>query len=263
MAKINTTVKYFDDFVLGGYRLSELGGILYNNDGLWESEDVPTVEYVTETIPFKDGVINFGSRLNPRIKRLSMFFKEGIDENLLKYWLYSPEYQKFNYVGDTKYLYVKADTFNNIELYSENGVVKGLLDVVLVADYPYYKLLTDDVFETTSSVTGEVLKFKSSGNVECYPLVEVTPNGANSTISFKINDLLLTLSSVTTTKIYIDCESEEVYKMSGEKKESVIKSFQSNDYYDFPSLKPYVENTLVHLGTGISKIKINMNSNIK
>jgi hypothetical protein len=63
-------------------------------------------------------------------------------------------------------------------------------------------------------------------------------------------------SSLVNKYITIDCEREDVYRSNGTSEENLFQIYSSNDYYEFPTLNPFVNNTFTLQTGNISVVKI-------
>lgn len=252
-------MEYFDDFQLGDYKLSDFGGFVINDDG-WKVNVAPSTEYITEKVSLKDGELFFGSRLNPRTIPLKVYFEDEVEIEKLSAWLASGKPQVFSYVGDTKEIDVVYDGFLDLECYDDDGI-KGIMDISFIAYNPYWRIKNEKHIIFTN-LDSTVLSFKGKGNVECYPIIKITPNGTQAEIKFNWNGVLNTLKNVD-KEIYLDCENEDLYEIIGDNKVMVSEKYDGNDYWEFPFITPFIKNTFQLIRGNVAKVEIILNSRIK
>ena len=252
-------MEYFEDFKLGDKTLSDFSGTIINDDG-WKINLSPSMEYITEKMPLKDGELFFGSRLNPREIKIKVYFEDEVDTELLSAWLLSGEIKTFSYVGDTKEIDVVFDGFLDLECYDDNGI-KGLMDISFIAYNPYWRIKKEKnvIFENPDTT---VKTFKAKNNTDSYPIIQITPYGFQGQVKFMWNGIVYTLGDLD-KDIYLDCENEELYEIINNEKVKVSPKFLNNDYWEFPFVKPFVKNTFQLVSGDIKRVEVVLNSRIK
>ena len=251
---------YFSDFKLGDKKLSDFNGVLYNNEDGNVINLAPSITHITEQLANQDGEFYVGSRIESRSIDVSVYFEGDVDIQGLTAWLCKKEPQSLMFVGDNK----KIDVIYNssLSLTSFYGrVYQGLLDISFIAYDPYFRISEEQTKVISSPVNNTKYEVPNNGNVEAYPVIKIKPNGTQSLIKFKLNDLLITLHNVN-KELYIDCEFEEVYELNMGTKILTREKFFSTDYYEFPILEPFITNQITVLEGQVSEITVVPNSRI-
>ena len=94
-------------------------------------------------------------------------------------------------------------------------------------------------------ITGRTNKpIMNRGNFEAQPLIEIS--GTATLLTVEVNNVAFSLSSIDTI-IYVDCENMNVYKISNNKKISVLPQFKGA----FPTIPPG-ESTVFIGGTNLN-----------
>lgn len=252
--------RYFSDFKLGNRKLSDFNGVLYNSEDGDVAILAPTVTHITEQLANQDGELYIGSKIEARSIDLSVYFEGNIDIQELTAWICKKEPQSFMFVGDNK----KIDVVYNssLSLKSFYGkLYQGLMDISFIAHDPYFRIAEEPVQTITSPVINKKNTVNHLGNVESYPLIKIKPNGTQTKIKIKLNELIITLQNVN-KDIYIDCELEEVYELNLGAKTLAREKYFSTDYYEFPTLEPFITNGITVLEGQVSEISITPKSRI-
>ena len=250
----------FTDFKLGDKLLSDFNGTLYNSEDANIINLAPSITHITEELANQDGQLYFGSRIEPRTIDLSVYFEGDFDLQELGAWLCKKEPQKFQFVDDDKEISVIYNSSIDIRGFYNNEF-QGTMDLSFIAYDPYFRIVNEKVVTFTKPSYGNKLVVKSKGNVDSFPLIKIKPNGTQSKIRFKFNDMLIVLQNVD-KEIYLDCELEEVYEMHTGRKVLVREKFFSTDYYEFPILTPFISNTIELLEGNVAEITVLPNSRV-
>ena len=252
--------QYFEDFKLGSKRLSDFNGIIYNKGDGHAINVAPSITHMTEKLPNRDGELYYGSTVDPRLIELSVYFEDEVDIEQLSAWLCSKEVQPFSFVDDYKEIDVVYNSIIDMRAFY-NSTFQGLMDLTFVAYDPYFRVINEKNVTIKSPTINKDYGVKTKGNVDSYPMIKIVPNGTQSKIRFKINDITVVLQNVSKA-IYLDCETEEVYELNAGTKVPVREKFYSTEFYEFPYLKPFSNNTVRILEGTISQIDITLNSRI-
>ena len=252
--------QYFEDFKLGSKRLSDFNGIIYNKGDGHAINVAPSITHMTEKLPNRDGELFYGSTVDPRIIELSVYFEDEVDIEQLSAWLCSKNTQPFSFVDDYKEIDVVYNSIIDMRAFY-NSTFQGLMDLTFIAYNPYFRVINEKNITIKSPTINKDYSAKTKGNVDSYPIIKIVPNGTQSKIRFKINDMTIALQNVN-KEIYLDCESEEVYELNSGAKIPIINKFYSREFYEFPYLKPFVSNTIRILEGAVSEISINLNSRV-
>ena len=76
---MNANDMYFEDFRFGDKKLSDFGGIIYNEDG-WQIDNGLTSSRITTKLGSRDGELYIGSTYNPRTITIPIFLQEQLFE---------------------------------------------------------------------------------------------------------------------------------------------------------------------------------------
>lgn len=256
---MNANDMYFEDFRFGNKKLSDFGGIIYNEDG-WLISNGLTSAKTTTKLTNRDGELYLGASYNPRTITIPIFLQEDIDIDEFYAWLLDGEQELEFDDSDRK---IKAILDNQLDIRSYyDGDYRGLSTLNFIAYDPYWRA-TKDTYTTINSPSssGEV-NIKTKSNVLTYPIIKLTPTLANR-IRFKINDIIVSLnitSDNVNKEIIIDCENEEIYDLRFNTEYNLFNIYSSNDYYEFPTLNPFVINKFTFLEGSVSKIVIQHNN---
>lgn len=243
---------YFYDFKFGDKYLSDFGGVVYNTDG-WKTVNDIKLNHYSEELPKRDGEYLMYSKLSSRIITIPIAIKGNIDIDEFFAWLISKEAKWLEINGRR----IKAILDNTISLenYFIDATYGGVCELSFICFDPYFRDIYDECITITSNSTSIFI----NGNVDSYPLIKIVPIENQSKIRFEINSTIYTLNNVNRT-IYIDCETEEIYEIEANQKISVFEKYTSTDYYDFPFLKPFLNNTFNIVEGEVSEIKITLNN---
>lgn len=250
----------FTDFKLGNKLLSDFNGTLYNSDDANIINLAPSITHITEELVNRDGQLYFGSRVEPRVIDLSVYFSGDFDVQELSAWLCKKDQQKFQFVDDDKEINVIYNSSIDIRaFYGEE--FQGTMELSFIAYDPYFRIANEKNIAFLNPVLNKKLMVKSKGNVESFPLIKIKPNGTQSKIKFKFNNIIISLQNID-KEIYLDCELEEVYELNTGRKVLVREKFFSTDYYEFPILTPFVSNTIEVLEGNVAEITVLPNSRV-
>ncbi len=239
---MNANDMYFEDFRFGDKKLSDFGGIIYNEDG-WIISNGLTSSKTTTKLSSRDGELYLGSTYNPRTITVPIFLQEDIDIDEFYAWLLNGE-QELEFEDSDRKINAVLDNQLDIRSYYD-GDYKGLSSLNFIAYDPYWRAVKDTY--TIVDSLGSVINIKTKSNVTTYPIIKLTPTAVGK-VSFQINDTIVTLdiaSSNLNREITIDCEREEIYDIRFEAEYNLFNIYSSNDYYEFPRLNPFVNNTFV------------------
>lgn len=245
----------FEDFRLGDKRLSDFGGIIYNEDG-WKISNGLSSNKTTTKMTNRDGEIFLGLTYNPRVITIPIFIQEDIDIDEFYAWLLNGE-QELEFEDSERKINVVLDTQIDITSYY-NGDYKGLSTLSFIAYDPYWKAVRNTYSVMESPTSGQSVKVKTKSNVTTYPIIQITPSTAN-VVKFRINTTTVTLninSSEIGQEIVIDCEKEEVYCIKGGVKYNLFNIYSSDDFYSFPTLDPYRMNTVQLVSGKVNNISV-------
>ena len=256
---LNTVDCYYNNFRFGDKRLSDFGGIIYNEDG-WKISNGLTSNKITTKLGNRDGELYLGQSYNPRTITIPIFIQNDIDIDKFYAWLLNGE-QELEFEGSGRK--IKAVLDNQIDITSYyDGDYKGLSTLSFIAYDPYWRPI-EDTYTTISFPTANTTKLiKTESNVNSYPIIKLTPTTTNK-IKFSINNEIIVLNLTNDNvgkEITIDCENEEIYDIRFEQKYNLFNIYYCTEYYDFPSLKPYITNEFKFLEGNVSEIKIYHNN---
>ena len=249
----------YEDFRLGNKKLSDFGGIIYNEDG-WKISNGLSSNKITSKLTNRDGELFLGLTYNPRVITIPIFIQEDIDIDEFYAWLLNGE-QELEFEDSDRKIKVVLDTQIDIQSYYD-GDYKGLSTLSFIAYDPYWRATKDTYSAMENPTSGQIIKAKTKSNVVTYPIIKLTPTTSNK-IQFKINEDLITLnisSSNVGKEIIIDCENEEIYDIRNGAKYNLFSIYNSNDYYSFPTLNPYKTNTIEFITGRVSKMSIYHNN---
>ena len=249
----------YDNFRFGDKWLSDFGGIIYNEDG-WKISNGLTSNKITAKLGNHDGELYLGQSYNPRTITIPIFIQNDIDIDEFYAWLLNGEQElEFEYSGRK----INAVLDNQIDITSYyDGDYKGLSTLSFIAYNPYWRPIQDTYTTISSPKVNDTKLIKTESNVDSYPIIKITPSTL-SRIKFSINDEIVELNLTNNNvgkEITIDCENEEIYDIRFEQKYNLFNIYHSTEYYDFPSLKPYVANKFKFLEGNVSEIKIYHNN---
>ncbi|WP_252225088.1 MULTISPECIES: phage tail domain-containing protein [unclassified Clostridium] len=256
--------KYFEDFQLGIYKLSDFNGTIINNsDDKRTINLLPDIEHVTETNSNCDGEAYIKSRRNPKIINIPvMFSKEGVYLNRLTAWLGETEQQTFNWISDEekKEIDVIYDKGFDMGVYY-GGKFYGQMDLSFIAHDPLWRIKNEHELKFKSSELSTTIPFRGKGNIKCKPTIRLKPNGSQAEIKFRFNDMEVKIKNIS-NEFYIECGTGEVYEMiNGIKVYSMTKYF-SDEMYNFPIIYPFKVNTFTLLNGSLTELGITLNSKI-
>ena len=253
---MNANDMYFEDFRFGNKRLSDFGGIIYNEDG-WQIDNGLTSSRITTKLGNRDGELYIGSTYNPRTITIPIFLQEDINIDEFYAWLLDGE-QELEFEESERKILAVLDNQLNIRSYYD-GDFKGLSTLNFIAYDPYWRP-TKSTY-TNIDLTKDVANIRIKSNVVSYPIIKLTPQTVN-TVKFQINDTIVTLnitSDNVNKEIIINCESEEVYDIRSGTQYNLFSIYSSNSYYEFPNFKPFADNTFKLLSGNVSHITIDHN----
>jgi hypothetical protein len=138
----------------------------------------------------------------------------------------------------------------------------GEVELSFIAHDPLWRVKNEKEKIITNPLINTEYYFKSKGNIDSLPIIRITPNGTQSTIVFKWNDLIVTLQNID-KEIYIDSDGQgQVYEyVNGIKVFQMVKYFSNSDY-DMPILTPFIKNKFILLSGSITQVGITLNSKI-
>lgn len=248
---------YSYDFRFGKKYLSDFGGVIVNQDG-WKLNSGVTSEKITEKIPTKHGEVLIGFTFNPRIIDVHILIEEDIDLDELYAWLLDGE-QELELIDSGKKIMAVLDNQIDITGYTDGGF-KGTLDLSFICYDPFYRHVNERPIAISNPAIDAIINVKSKGNWECFPTIKLMSK-INGKVRFKWNDMIITLSSITANReVIIDCENEEVFEYRNGTKYNLFSIFTSTDYYEFPSIKPFVQSKITLLEGSLSNISVLPNS---
>ena len=258
-------VKYFDDFSLGGIRLSSFSGIRYNPDGDGIKYDsTPDPVHTTIDLPNVHGKYHYKTVYDERIITIPVYIYDEIDIDKFKSWINSCEEQVFYYCSqDGSVDYKEIDVVYNkgLDLTSYwTPSFRGFATLEFVAHYPLWRVRDEDKNVITNPTIGKTYPVITKTNIKSKPLIKVTPNGTQ-TISLSFNELIMTLTGVS-QPIYIDSFNGEVYTVNNGIRENAFSKFYSNGWYEMPIIKPFEINHIKVASGSVSEIIITPNSRI-
>lgn len=252
---LKATQSYYSDFKFGNKYLSDFNGIIINDNG-WKINNNVTMNKITDKINMKDGEVFLGNTFSPRTITIPIHIYSDIDLDEFYAWLLSGE-QYFEFKNSNRRIKAIFDNQIDIEAYLVNADFKGILSLDFIAYDPFWKAVNESII-TASTTLNAITTIKPSGNIECYPIIKIVPNGTQSKIIFKVNDDIISLSNVE-REITINCETEEITEIQFGEPVDVFGKFYSTDYYEFPSLKPFVDNKIQITSGSVSSIKVTVN----
>ena len=257
---MNANDMYFEDFRFGNKKLSDFGGIIYNEDG-WLISNGLTSAKTTTKLTNRDGELYLGSTYNPRTITIPIFLQEDIDIDEFYAWLLDGE-QELEFEDSERKINAVLDNQIDIRSYYD-GDYRGLSTLNFIAYDPYWRAVKDTYTTLNTPTINQEVSFRVKGNTICYPKINLQPTTAGK-VKFKINDTIVTLdvpSSLVNKCITVDCEREDVYRLVSTNQETNLFSiYSSNDYYDFPNLKPFTVNTITFQEGDVSILKIYHNN---
>jgi hypothetical protein len=259
--------QYYDDFSLGGFFLSDMGGIIYNTDDTKRTiNQLPDIEHSTDKDSANDGERYIQSRYGTRsIENIPIIWKDGTDLALVRAWLGKKEQQVLYWRDDIEHkeidvIYNKSIDFGGF--YDKNNEYVGQIEnISFVAHDPYWRIQNEYERKIISPIIGTEYSIKSNGNVESSPIIRIKVPSTQSTIKLLWNDLTITLTNVL-SEIYINSEDGEVYEYLNGEKDYQMDKYYTNDNYDLPLVKPFVKNTFKILQGSVFQMGITLNSKI-
>ena len=252
---MNVNDMYFEDFRFGDKKLSDFGGIIYNEDGWFISNGLTSAKTTTK-LSNRDGELFLSSTYNPRTITIPIFLQRNIDLDEFFAWLLNGE-QELEFVNSGRKINVILDNQIDIRNYYD-GVYKGLSTLSFIAYDPYWKNIVDTYTIKQPPRVNQTVSFRIEGNTICYPKINLQPTTVGK-VKFEINGMIVTLditNSLVNKNITIDCEREDVYGVTGTSEENLFQIYSSNDYYEFPTLNPFVDNTFTLQSGNASVVKI-------
>lgn len=244
----------------------DFGGIIINtNETFYERECMPQQNFITDKNNTRDGEIFIKSTYGVRTLDMTCLFSEelgGGDLFELKQCLGKKYQQIFEWENES----------NNLGIYViENGGWKsqvyyqrqfyGQIELKFIAHNPYYFIKNERDITFSGLNIGDSKNIKCRGNCDSYPLLKITPT--STLISFKWNDLTVTLSNLTIGQTYyLNCELCQCYYFNNNIKVLSGNNYQSNQYIDYPKIDCEMQNTLNMISGTVSSFVIQLNSRI-
>jgi hypothetical protein len=257
--------QYYNDFRLGDKTLSSFNGTIINTDENKKKMNLlPDIENITDKDSSKHGERYIRSRYQPRVIDISVIFNQDTDLDELRAWLGYDGLQKFSWEDELiteKEIDVIYNKSLDMEVYYDKDFW-GECELSFIAYYPFWKVKGEKEKIVSNPIINTEYYFKGKGNIVSLPIIKLTPNGTQSTIVFKWNDLTITLQNVD-KEIYIDSEDDgQVYEIINGIKVNKILKYYSNSDYDMPINKPFIKNKFILLSGSISELSVKLNSEI-
>lgn len=248
--------------------LDDFGGIIINtSDETYDRECMPQINFITDKNDTRDGEIFIRATRGIRnIDNLTMLFSEengGGDLFELKKWLGKTYQQWFTWDGDDeeKGIWVVEEGNWKSQVYY-NRKFYGKIQLKFVAHDPYYYKTDEKDVSFTNLTTGYSSNVRCAGNCDSYPIIKITPS--TTTLSFKWNNLNITLSNLTIGQTYyLDCELCQCYYISnGIKILAPYGTYNSDKYIQYPEILCEGINTFTIMNGSASSLNIQLNSRI-
>lgn len=255
--------QYHEDFQLGSKTLSSFNGTIINTtENVKKYNLLPDIEHITDKDSSNHGERYTRSRYQPRVIPISVIFEGDVDLDELNAWLGYNKQQTFSWLDEQfidKEIDVIYDKGFDMDVYYGKEFY-GEVELSFIAHDPLWRVKNEKEKIITNPIINTEYYFKSKGNIDSLPIIRITPNGTQSTIVFKWNDLIVTLQNVI-SDIYIDSSGEVYSYVNGVKTPQMLKYF-SNDDYEMPILKPFIRNTFTLVNGNINQLKVTLNSRI-
>jgi hypothetical protein len=242
----------------------DFGGIIINtNEEVYERECMPQINFITVKNDFTDGELFVDAHYGIRTIDMTVLFSEelgGGDLFELKRWLGKKYQQIFNWDEDLENLGIYAIESGNWQ--SQVYYTKkfyGKINLKFICHNPYYFKLKDRDITFTNMILNQDYVVKNNGNSNSYPLIKITPS--TTTVVFKWNDLIITLSNLTIgNHIYLDCKKCVCYEVINNIKTLATTKFYSNEFYDFPEIDVDNKNILTVTNGSVAEMIITPNT---
>lgn len=253
---------YYNDFRLGNKTLSYFNGTIINTEADKKRQNLlPEVEHITDKDSSNNGERYIRSRYQPRIIDISVIFNGDTDLDELRAWLGNNKLQTFSWEDD--FISKEIDVIYNRGFGMEAYYGKyfyGEVELSFIAHDPLWRIKNEKEKIITNPVVGTEYYFKNKGNIDSEPIIQITPNGIQSTIVFKWNSLTITLQNID-SDIYIDSSGQVYSYVNGVKIPQMLKYF-SNENYDMPILIPFTKNIFTLISGSVNQLKVTLNSRI-
>lgn len=257
------TKNIFDDFG---------GRIINTNEQYYERECMPQVNFITDKNDNRDGEIFINAHYGTRTIDMVCFFDEadgGGDLFELKRWLYKSRDGKrypqlFEWDGDDEDKYILAHESGGwlSKVYYQKKFY-GEIPLKFIAHNSFYSIKNEKNIIFPNMNIGDSKNIRCAGNSESFPLIKITPNGTQSIIQFKWNDLVVTLSNVD-KPIYLDCELNKTYEYINGILTPVNGKYSSTKFIKYPYIiaDSDVKNSFTILQGSINEFRISARSRI-
>lgn len=244
--------------------MNDWDGTIINSQGgdTYNRECMPDMEDLVDKCDTKDGSIYIDSTVQPRIISMTVFFKKTDgDLTRFKEWVGKKYEQEFMWEDDDENKYIKVKLHKGFEsqVYYGGKDFNGKFDLEFIAYDPYYRIKAEKILEFNDIQINKRYNVRSRGNVDCYPILYITPKTNNIVINW--NGMDIKLSNLTINREYImNCEDEEFYYLDNNgNRINCISNFESNKHYDFPVMRNELKNSFC-LKSGYCTMELDANS---
>lgn len=250
-------VEKYVDFKLGDRTLSSFGGLLVQEDGIYNTDVVPSKTVITEKILGQEAIVD--SSYDPRVIRLDMLFEnKDLDVDELTGWFKSKP-QCFNYIGSDRKIEVIYREQLGLDTYNPKY---HRMQLKLYAYNPYWVEIEPYVWLQNALAVNQQYVFMNKGNTESYPLIKLY-SSVTSNITFTVNGIMYYIEDLS-GELVIDCKYGQVYKpLEGDKKQTKLNTFfcrgEGKSRFYMPILN-VGSNTFRLLEGNLDKIEIKCNS---
>lgn len=258
-------LKYFDDFSLGGIKLSSFNGIRYNtdNDGI-KYDSMPEPIHTTIDLPGVHGKYIYKTAYDTRLITVPVYIYDEIDIDKFNAWVGCCNEQVFYYCNNEG-----MSDYKEIDVVYNKGIditsywtpnYRGFTELEFIAHYPLWRVRNEDHKVIKIPSIGKDYPVVSKTSITAKPLIKVTPS-QTGTIKLLLNELNMTLTNINQA-IYIDSANGEVYTLNNGIKINAFSYYYSNGWYELPTIKPFEINKIKVVSGNVYEIDIQLNSRI-
>lgn len=255
-------IKYQGDFRFGDRKLSDFSGIKYNpNSSGIPYTSMPSPRHNTTTLSNVNGEKYFSTTYDSRTITIPVFIYDDIDIDNFYAWIGKDTPQVFSFIDDFKEIdAILSKGLDISQWYTPS--FRGFTEIELICFDPLWRLKKEFPIIYENPVINMIYQFKTVANVKSKPIVKITPNGTQTKIKFKFNDMTITLNNIN-TEIFIDSYDGEVYKIVNNERVNMFTQYEYISNYEIlPVIKPLEENEFILLEGSVKKIEIIPNSRI-
>lgn len=175
----------FTDFFWNGHYLSDLGGVVADNDGGELNYPLLPARNYTTSKPFNyDGEIVFSTYLSPRTLEVPVFFEDlnyhGIRR--IATWLNTEKAAEFYFKGDSIRINCRLDS-DALAFETYSGI-EGLSVLKFIAHDPFYYDIEKTVYSINAVIADKYYSYYNRGMIQSDCVISVNGSG-NITVKLK------------------------------------------------------------------------------